>query len=137
MIETEEKAVRERISARPRLNTSEDRPEHGESWHVQALIRYSDIVRLVGEEPEDLPCERWGRVSSCSRRPCDPCSERSEWEEGILNIVREATDWSLYTYGCNSAYDCTGRPFAHAPAVYRHKRHPGVIVVSWGGGLDI
>jgi hypothetical protein len=136
MIQIEE-TVRRRLSERPRINVSESCDEMGESWHRQALIRYSDIVRLVGEEPEDRPCERWGRRSSCDRRPCEPCEERSDWEGAILDIVREATEWGLWRYGCDSAYDCTGRPFAWAPSVYRHARHRGVVVVSWSGGLDI
>lgn len=133
---TESKTVRRNIAARPRINTSEDADEFGESWHKRALIRYSDIVRLVGEEPEDLPCERWGHVSSCRRRPCDPCSERSEWEGAVLDVVREATDWGLWGSGYG-VEGCPGRPFADTPSVYRHKRHPGVVVVSWSGGLDI
>jgi len=149
MLNTESKTRRGRIPARPRINTSESGDWEG--WHRRAFIRYADIVRLVGEEPEDLPCERWGRVSSCSRRPCDPCHERSDWEEAILDLVRDATanpsadpangegcqGWGLYEFNTRNAYDCTGKPFAHAPSVYRHKRHPGVVVVSWGGGLDV
>jgi hypothetical protein len=98
----------------------------------------SDIERIVGAEPEDQPCERWGRDLRCGshRRPCDVCMEHDEWAEAILHIVREATDWGLYGYGQNNAY-MTGRPFAHDPSVYRHARHPGVIVVSWSGGWDV
>lgn len=128
--------TRERITARPRINVSEDRPEHGESWSVRALLLYADIVRMVGEEPADEPCERWGRASSCSRRHCDPCHERQEWEYGVLDIVREATDWGLYGSGYG-VEGCPGRPFSDTPSVYRHKHHRGVVVVSWGGGLDI
>ena len=133
---TENRTQRERVSARPRINISEDADEHGESWHKQAIIRYADIVRLVGPEPADVPCERWGRASTCSRRPCDPCYERGEWEGAILSIVREATDWWLYGSGYG-VEGCPGRPFSDVPAVYRHRKHPGVVVVTWGGGLDI
>jgi hypothetical protein len=139
---------RGRIPARPRVNTTESGDY--ESWHRRALIRYADIVRLVGEEPADEPCERWGRVSSCSRRPCDPCYTRGEWEGEILSIVRDATanpgadpangegcsGWGLYGSGYG-VEGCPGRPYADNPHVYRHKRHPGVVVVSWSGGLDI
>ena len=131
---TETKDKRSRIPARPRINMIEGGDY--ESWHRKALIRYTDIVRLVGPEPEDRPCERWGRVSSCSRRPCEPCEERGEWEGAILEIVREATDWSLYGSG-HGVEGCPGRPYADTPGVYRHAKHRGVVVVSWGGGLDI
>jgi len=134
MIETETKAVRLNIPARPRINATESGDY--ESWQKRALIRYADIVRLVGEEPEDRPCERWGRASFCSRRPCEACEERSDWEAAILTIVREATDWGLWGsgHGCEGS---PGRPYADNPSVYRHKQHPGVVVVSWGGGLDV
>jgi hypothetical protein len=131
----ETKTKRRQLSARPRINIQEDR-EDRESWSVKALLLYSDIVRLVGEEPEDRPCERWGHVSRCTRRPCDACWERTEWEDGILDIVREATDWGLYGSG-HGVEGCPGRAFVDTPSVYRHRHHPRVVIVSWGGGLDI
>lgn len=134
MIETESKTKRERIEARPRINTSEGGDY--ESWHRRALIRYTDIVRLIGEEPADLPCERWGTASQCSRRLCDVCATRFEWEAEVCEIIRGATDWALFGSGYG-VEGCPGRPFADAPHIYRHKRHPGVLVMSWSGGLDI
>jgi hypothetical protein len=125
---------RARIVARPRINTRE-RGDY-ESWYRRAFVLYADIVRMVGEEPADEVCERWGRRSACRRRPCDPCYERGEWEEGVLAIVREATDWSLWGSG-HGVEGCPGRPYADEPHVYRHAKHRKVVVVSWSGGLDI
>jgi hypothetical protein len=135
---TETKTTRERISARPRINTS-DGGDY-ESWHKRAIIRYADVVRLVGEDPVDADCEKGNLYAGCSERsryPCDPCYARREWDEGVRDIVRAATDWGLHRFGCDSPYDCTGRQFSHGSSVYRHKRHPGVVVVTWSGGLDI
>ena len=133
---TEQRAERVRMPARPRINIKEEACETGESWHRQAIILYRDVVRLVGEEPT-ADCERWGSVSSCRRRHCDPCSEWEEWEDAIRDIVREATDWGLHRFGCDSAYDCTGRQFSHGSYVTRLPKHPGVVMVSWSGGRDI
>jgi hypothetical protein len=126
--------TRERIAARPRINVRESGDY--ESWHKQAVMRYADIVRLVGEEPTDEPCERWGYASRCRRRRCDACYTRDRWEDGVLDIVREATEWGLFGSGYG-VEGCPGRPFADTPSVYRHARHPGVEMVTWGGGLDI
>jgi len=134
--ETETETQRAHVKASPRMNTSEHRPEHGESWHVKAIMSYADVVRLIGEEPEDLPCERWGRVSSCRRRACDPCEERAEWESGVLGLVQSVTDWGLYGSGYG-VEGCPGRRYCDTPSVYRHARHPGVVVVTWSGGIDI
>lgn len=135
---TQQKTQRGRIEARPRINTAED--DDGESWHRQALIRYTDIVRLVGEEPTDADCEQGNHYAGCSetsRYPCDPCYARREWDDGVRDIVREATDWGLHRFGCDSPYDCTGRMFSHGSYVYRVKGHQGVVKVTWSGGLDI
>lgn len=128
------RSTRNRIPARPRINATEGGDR--ESWHRRAFIRYADIVALVGPEPEDLPCERWGYVSSCKRRPCEPCEERGDWEEGILDLVRDATGWGLWGSGYG-VEGCPGQLFSGEPHIYRHKRHRGVVVVSWGGGRDV
>jgi hypothetical protein len=119
-----------RIPARPRLNVRSGGDR--ESWWKKATLRAVDFA----PEPEDTPCERWGYASRCDRRPCDSCAERGEWESEVLSVVQEATGWGLYGTG-NGCEGRPGRPFASQPDVYRHKRHSGVIVVSWSGGLDI
>lgn len=148
MIGTENETRRGRIPARPRINTRES--GDWESWDKRALIRFSDIVRLVGPEPT-ADCERYSLgVCSGSRRPCEACEARNDWEGLILDIVRDATadasadpangecgqGWGLFGSG-HGVEGCPGRRFTDAPSVYRHARHPGVVVVSWGGGLDI
>jgi hypothetical protein len=123
-----EVARRKRVEARPRMNTRETCTPCGESWVKRALIRYEDVLRLVGPEPPE-ECERLG----CDRRPCDVCRARVRWESPLLDVVQEVTGWWL----CATAHNHPGRPFAWAPSVYRHFRHPGVVVVSWTGGLDV
>lgn len=121
---TTQTLTRRRVSARPRMNVRE--VGDSESWYRRVVMRAKDLPPLPPGE-----C-----AEPCGRTPCDFCWAYEEWERRILDIVAEATNWSLAETPLAS-YSPTGRPFCNRAHVYRHVRHPGVVVVSWSGGLDI
>lgn len=116
-------AVR-RLPARPRMNVR----EHGdaESWHCSATMRLRDLPALPEGE-----C-----TAPCGRTPCDHCWAYEKWEQKVLDIVAEATGWQLSETPL-SAYSPTGRPFCNRAHAYQLRKHPGVVRVTWSGGLDI
>lgn len=133
----EPEPLRQRLGG-VRVNTSGSGQPGEEHWSRRALVRASDLPSA----PESQECERgtddeergW---RSCSKRyPCPTCYAWSEWDEAVLDVVREATGWGLFGSG-EGCEGCPGRPYLETPHPYVHRRHPGVVVVSWGGGLDI
>lgn len=125
MRETQERAKRKRAPARPRMNTKET--GNGESWFRRAIMRYSEAAAIVGECPADPDDCGW-----CGSSRCGACDDRNEWDHKVLSLVSRETNWTLFRFGC-----AAGKPFASAPSVYRPRKHPKFLVVTWMGGLDI
>lgn len=131
MLNTKDQVKVKRLPARPRMNTRQ--VGDGESWRCVATMWYDDAVRLVGPEPTGA-CER-DPIHGCpsyTRRPCEACADRRDWESNILGLVAQETGWRLYSFARGPGY-----AFASAPSIYRPRKRPAMLRVTWSGGLDI
>lgn len=123
-----------RLSARPRMNARSS--GDGESWNVSVIMFLSDAEKFVGRPRPVVECKREFVCYPDSRRKCEACAERFDWDASILRIVTNETEFAFYAYSSGP-----GRPFAHEPCVYVPKRSSDkrkpVLRISQHGGLDI
>jgi len=106
---------------------------NGESWHRSAVLSGPFPAPPTFAECDRATARFPGR--NCSTRlPCDTCYDQDDWESAILDIVATMTQWSLYSFGLNSAH-MTGRAFGEA--AYVTPKPGGRVKVTQSGGLDV